>query len=144
MRKIFIALSLFCALGLSAENVSQDQAKQIAEDFLRQSRSRAAVSLRMVYDGESSASRSSGQAPALYVFDNEGRNGFVVVSGDDAAYPILGYSYDGDFPEGQLPENFESWLQDMEKQVNYLRKQGAPTMVGSRAEDVGSVVKVQN
>ena len=46
MRKIFIALSLFCALGLSAENVSQDQAKQIAEDFLRQSRSRAAVSLR--------------------------------------------------------------------------------------------------
>ena len=99
MRKIFIALSLFCALGLSAENVSQDQAKQIAEDFLRQSRSRAAVSLRMVYDGESSASRSSGQAPALYVFDNEGRNGFVVVSGDDAAYPILGYSYDGDFLE---------------------------------------------
>lgn len=144
MRKIFIALSLFCALGLSAENVSQDQAKQIAEDFLRQGRSRAAVSLRMVYDGESSASRSSGQAPALYVFDNEGRNGFVVVSGDDAAYPILGYSYDGDFPEGQLPENFESWLQDMEKQVNYLRKQGAPTMVGSRAEDVGSVVKQLN
>ena len=144
MRKIFIALSLFCALGLSAENVSQDQAKQIAEDFLRQSRSRAAVSLRMVYDGESSASRSSGQAPALYVFDNEGRNGFVVVSGDDAAYPILGYSYDGDFPEGQLPENFESWLQEMEKQVNYLREQGAPTMVGSRAEDVGSVVKQLN
>ena len=144
MRKIFIALSLFCALGLSAENVSQDQAKQIAEDFLRQSRSRAAVSLRMVYDGESSASRSSGQAPALYVFDNEGRNGFVVVSGDDAAYPILGYSYDGDFPEGQLPENFESWLQEMEKQVNYLRAQGAPTMVGSRAEDVGSMVKQLN
>ena len=144
MRKIFIALSLFCALGLSAENVSQDQAKQIAEDFLRQSRSRAAVSLRMVYDGESSASRSSGQAPALYVFDNEGRNGFVVVSGDDAAYPILGYSYDGDFPEGQLPENFESWLQEMEKQVNYLRAQGAPTMVGSRTGDVGSVVKQLN
>lgn len=144
MRKIFIALSLFCALGLSAENVSQDQAKQIAEDFLRQGRSRAAVNLRMVYDGENSASRSSGQAPALYVFDNEGRNGFVVVSGDDAAYPILGYSFDGDFPEGQLPENFESWLQDMEKQVNRLRAQGAPTMVGSRAEDVGSVVKQLN
>lgn len=142
MRKIFIALSLFCALGLSAENVSQDKAKQMAEDFLRQGRSRAAVSLRMVYDGESSASRSSGQAPALYVFDNEGRNGFVVVSGDDAAYPILGYSYDGDFPEGQLPENFESWLQEMEKQVNYLREQGAPTMVGSRAENTGEV-KVQ-
>ena len=144
MRKIFIALSLFCALGLSAENVSQDQAKQIAEDFLRQSRSRAAVSLRMVYDGESSASRSSGQAPALYVFDNEGRNGFVVVSGDDAAYPILGYSYDGDFPEGQLPANLESWLKGMENQVNYLREQGAPTMVGSRAENTGEVVKQLN
>ena len=144
MRKIFIALSLFCALGLSAENVSQDQAKQIAEDFLRQSRSRAAVSLRMVYDGESSASRSSGQAPALYVFDNEGRNGFVVVSGDDAAYPILGYSYDGDFPEGQLPANLASWLKGMENQVNYLREQGAPTMVGSRAENTGEVVKQLN
>ena len=144
MRKIFIALSLFCALGLSAENVSQDQAKQMAEDFLRQSRSRAAVSLRMVYDGESSASRSSGQAPALYVFDNEGRNGFVVVSGDDAAYPILGYSYDGDFPEGQLPANLESWLKGMENQVNYLREQGAPTMVGSRAENTGEVVKQLN
>ena len=140
MRKIFIALSLFCALGLSAENVSQDKAKQMAEDFLRQGRSRAAVSLRMVYDGESSASRSSGQAPALYVFDNEGQNGFVVVSGDDAAYPILGYSYDGDFPEGQLPANLASWLKGMENQVNYLREQGAPTMVGSRAENTGEVV----
>ena len=144
MRKIFIALSLFCALGLSAENVSQDKAKQIAEDFLRQSRSRAAVNLSLVYGGESSASRSSGQAPALYVFDNEGRNGFVVVAGDDAAYPILGYSYDGDFPEGQLPANLASWLKGMENQVNYLREQGAPTLTGSRAENNGEVVKQLN
>ena len=132
MRKIFIALSLFCSLHLSAEIVPQSKAKQIAEDFFRQNQSRSgAVSLRMVYDGETSASRSSGNAPALYVFDNQGWNGFVVVSGDDAAYPILGYSYDGDFPDGQLPANLESWLEGMKNQVNYLREQGAPTMVKS-------------
>ena len=86
MKKIIIALSLFCSLHLSAEVVPQDKAKQIAEDFFRQNHSRSsAVSLRMVYDGETSASRSSGNDPALYVFDNQGWNGFVVVSGDDAA-----------------------------------------------------------
>lgn len=144
MRKIFVALSLFCALHLSAENVPQDKARQIAEDFLRQSRSRAgAINLRMVYDGESSLSRSSGDAPALYVFDNEGKNGFVIVSGDDSAYPILGYSYEGDFPEGQLPPNLESWLQGMKNQVNYLREQGAPTLTGSRAY-TGEEVKKLN
>ena len=142
MRKILTALSLFCSLHLSAEIVPQDKAKQIAENFFRQNQSRSgAVSLRMVYDGETSASRSSGQAPALYVFDNQGWNGFVVVSGDDAAYPILGYSTDGDFPEGQLPANLQSWLEGMKNQVNFLREQGAPTMVNSRAENTGEVVK---
>ena len=141
MKRIFLALSLCCSLHLSAENVPQDKARQMAEEFLLRSRSRAgAVHLRMVYDGETSASRSSGQAPALYVFDNEGRNGFVVVSGDDATHPILGYSFDGDFPEGQLPANLQWWLDEMKNQVNYLREQGAPTLSSSRADEGGEVV----
>ena len=106
MKKTLLFLLAFLPICLFAENVSLEQARKIAEDFLQRRLSRSSsVSLRMVYDGETQNSRSMGTPPALYVFDNTHQPGFVIVSGDDAAYPVLGYSYESDFPEGPLPAN---------------------------------------
>jgi len=127
---------------LLAENRTLDEARKIAENFFQRKLSRGnASALRMVYDGETSSSRSLGTAPALYVFDYTGQPGFVVVSGDDAAWPVLGYSYNSDFPEGPLPANIESWLQGMKGQINEMRRQGAGLLsVHSRADNGGDVV----
>ena len=131
----------FLPMYLFAESISLDEARKIAENFFRQHSRVSSTALRMVYDGETSASRSAGTSPALYVFDHISQPGFVVVSGDDAAYSVLGYSYDNDFPEGNLPPNLESWLQGMKAQINGLRQLGGGFMpVDSRAGSEGDVV----
>ena len=142
MKKTLLFLLAFLPICLFAENVSLEQARKIAEDFLQRRLSRASsVSLRMVYDGETPNSRTTGTPPALYVFDNTHQPGFVIVAGDDAAYPVLGYSFESDFPEGPLPANIESWLQGMKEQINALRSHGAASFsADSRAGSEGDVV----
>lgn len=142
MKKTLLFLLAFLPICLFAENISLDQARKIAENFLQRRLSRASsVSLRMVYDGETPNSRTTGTPPALYVFDNTHQPGFVIVAGDDAAYPVLGYSYESDFPEGPLPANIESWLQGMKEQINALRSHGAASFsADSRAGSEGDVV----
>ena len=121
-RKILFLLALF-ALTVSAENIPVDKARQMAVEFFRNNRPLLPVGdLQMVYDGETAASRANGEAPALYVFDNPQGEGFVIVSGDDLAHPVLGYSYENDFPADNLPIHIEKWLESLKRQINDGRK----------------------
>ena len=123
----------FAALSLSsyAENVSEDKARSMAMEFFQNNHPQLSVNdLQMVYDGETPVTRANGMSPALYVFDNPHGKGFVIVSGDDIAQPILGYSYENDFPEKDLPEHVEGWLESLKTQINDGRERGgvdAPT-----------------
>lgn len=130
------------ALCLWAERIPEVQARKMAMEFFRQNRPQLTVgSLKMVYDGETPESRSAGAEPAFYVYDNPGGNGFVIVSGDDIAQPILGYSYDNDFSMEQLPVNLEGWLESLKKQVNDGRKFGVVSPPDSRSlSNTGEVV----
>ena len=123
-RKILFLLALF-ALTVSAENIPVEKARQMAVEFFRNNRPLLPVGdLQMVYDGETAASRANGEAPALYVFDNPQGEGFVIVSGDDLAHPVLGYSYENDFPADNLPVHVEKWLESLKRQINDGRKYG--------------------
>lgn len=146
-RLLFVIALLLASFGLSAENVSSDAARQKAMDFFKSNSKSLSVSrLDMVYDGSGNMARSSSQAPALYVFDNPDGKGFVIVSGDDIAYPILGYSFEFDFPEENIPEHVKWWLQGMEDRINYGRENGwKPAAEPQRASDnIGYVVKKLN
>lgn len=86
-------------LGVSAKNVNADEARAIAAQFMRLGNSRASVPMRLEY----SALRYDVDEPAYYVFNTEGNNGFVVVAGDDAVSPILGYSLESSFDSNDIP-----------------------------------------
>lgn len=121
-------LILFSALALSAnaENISEDVARGLALDFFKNNSPHSSVSnLQMVYDGETPQTRADGSAPALYVFDNPQGKGFVIISGDDIAQTVLGYSYDNDFPKDKLPAHIQGWLESLKTQINDGRKYGA-------------------
>lgn len=75
-------------------------------------------------DSENSATRSTGADPAYYVFDNTAGPGFVIVAGDDVAMPVLGYSFDSEFPSGKLPSNLQAWLDGLRETVNKARAAG--------------------
>lgn len=141
--KLFLLL-VFMALSVSAENIPVDKARRIALEFFQSKKSRLVVDkLQMVYDGETDVSRSAGVSPAFYIFDNPEGKGFVIVAGDDMAEPILGYSYEHEFPEGNLPPNVEVWLQSLRTQINDGRKLGTVSRPSSRALDATGEVVVQ-
>ncbi|MCU0468417.1 MAG: thiol protease/hemagglutinin PrtT [Arcicella sp.] len=52
-----------------------------------------------------------------YVFNVENDGGFVIVAGDDASYPIIGYGTQGRFEIENQPSNLKGWMQWYEQQL---------------------------
>ena len=57
--------------------------------------------------------------PLLYIFNIGDDNGIILVSGDDVASPILGYTSSGSFDINNLPDNFKKWIEGYKDQINY-------------------------
>lgn len=143
MKSRLLILFAFFSLTVWAEKIPQDKAREMALEFFgRSPKGRAVTRLNMINDGMTAQARSAGDVPALYVFDNPDGKGFVVMAGDDAVMPVLGYSFDNEFPEGELPTNLQGWMDEMKRQVEFARSIGmvAPA-AGSRGAGVeGDVV----
>ena len=75
--------------------------------------------------------------PALYVFDKSSENtGYLVLSADDMAYPVLGYADKGDFDPDNMPEAMKWWLQQYADQIAYARKNaGKPVMTTAKDDN---------
>ncbi len=59
----------------------------------------------------------------IHLFTHTG-GGFVMVAGDDASRPILGYSASGRLDPGNLPVQLRAWLDGYQQQLDYLREHG--------------------
>ncbi|MEG1729633.1 MAG: thiol protease/hemagglutinin PrtT [Bacteroidaceae bacterium] len=124
-------LLLTCSMSASPVDVSQ--AKAAAQHFLHgvypsTNVTRATTSdLALVYTDASTASKTrTANAPATYyVFNTTCTPGFVVVAGDDAASPILGYSTEQGFQVGEMPENVQHWLNGYQAQIRWAREHPA-------------------
>ena len=119
-RTALTLISLFAAVLAMAGNVTPEKAGRIASSFFTDTRSAARVSL--VWDGTDGLTRAAA-SPAFYVFNREG-GGFVVIAGDDAAVPVLGFSETGTFRTEGMPENIRHWFDSYTAQINYLRNNG--------------------
>lgn len=111
-------LATLASFMVKAESVSRSEAFNIAQQYmltkgkiLNQDRT-PYRSVRKV-DGQT-------QSAYYYVFNAEGGNGYVIVSGDDRTPEILGYVDNGSFDEENIPENMKSWLQLYVDQIKFL------------------------
>ena len=123
----YTLLFLFALLVVStyAREISEKEAKQMALEFFNNNHPHSSVQdLQMIYDGETDNTRANGTTPTFFVFNNAKGNGFVIVSGDDIAKPILGYSYENEFPQNNIPTHIQSWLESMKLQINDGRERG--------------------
>lgn len=91
-----------------AAPVSLSRATAIAETFLTNS-APVVPGLKRV-PARPRLARVAAPQSAYYVFENEA-GGFVIVSGDDVAYPILGYSNDSASDTLYMPSNVKAWLE---------------------------------
>lgn len=102
-----------------AQQVSHEEAAAVArQHFLTRSAQsghrapmRQEVRPRMVYAEEAAGTT------AFYVFDNENAGGFIIVGGDAAVRPVLGYTDTGHFSIDSIPDNMRAWLEQLHADV---------------------------
>lgn len=124
MRRLYsLFLFFLTASSLLADNISVERAQAVAQQFFEalEPATRSTFSKwQLVWDGEDGNTRSV-NAPTFYVF-NKQEGGFVIVSGDNIASPIVAYSRNGSFPTGERPANLDFWMEHYRKGVNEARE----------------------
>lgn len=64
--------------------------------------------------------------PALYVINNVGEEGFLVVAADDAAAPLLGWTDSGEFDADNMAPGLRYWLGALQEQIAWAEYNGLP------------------
>jgi hypothetical protein len=128
MKKVLILLAVvFTALQVSAADVTQSQAKAVANAFLAKQvkagnlKAAAATNLRLV---KAEASVAKPSATDYYIFNST--KSYVVVSGDDLAPQILMYGEEGALDLNNIPPAMQWLLNKYKYQIDGLK---AGTMV---------------
>ena len=117
MKKLLLSsLCLTAVLVAAAAPVTKEQAREKAENFLA---GRCLTAFSGAKAPRLVASPSNRQQH-FYVFNAEDERGFVIVSGDDCAPDILGYSDKGHLDLGNLPPDAKWWLEGYEQQIAML------------------------
>lgn len=123
-------LVLLLALGyspLQAKRITQWQAQQQAYSFWGK---------QMPQKAKSRAATTASRSDAYYVFNNDA-GGFVIIAGDDAVTPVLGYTSTGSFDAENLPDGLKDLLKSYEQQIAALGKSYTANTTSTRAEFTG-------
>lgn len=135
-----LAVALLMPWMASADSVNQEQALAKAVQFFSQSpQTRTTPSFELIWDGESAATRSTTE-PAFYIFNRTDATGFVIIAGDDAVSPVIGYSFEHPFGKGEMPSNLRYWLETVRTSILTARAAGAPAV--AQAVELGSTDKL--
>jgi hypothetical protein len=154
MKKILLFLVLACFTNSSADakNRTSIEASKLASQFvttsvngLSKGPSSTVSSLTLTYTSLNKSTSKNGSGALYYVFDKGSDNGYVIVSGDDRAKTILGYSDSGHFDFTALPANMKDWLVSYENEIRNLPDTvlrsvtfSEPTVSKVKAEETGS------
>ena len=115
-KSLFLTMTLALFVGqLIASPVGVDQARQLGLKYVQSHSARQAVELNLAY----TEMTESGN-PAVYVFNFE--NGFILVSADDVARPILGFSDEESFDINNVPDGFAYYLGHYARQIQFAQE----------------------
>lgn len=125
-------LVLLLALGyspLQAKRITQWQAQQQAYSFWGKQMPQKAKA-------KSRTATTASSSDAYYVFNNDA-GGFVIIAGDDAVTPVLGYTSTGSFDAENLPDGLKDLLKSYERQIAALGDNYVANRTATRAAFTG-------
>ena len=125
-------LVLLLALGyspLQAKRITQWQAQQQAYSFWGKQMPQKAKA-------KSRTATTASPSDAYYVFNNDA-GGFVIIAGDDAVTPVLGYTSTGSFDAENLPDGLKDLLKSYERQIAVLGDNYVANQTATRAAFTG-------
>ena len=118
---------IVCSVDSPAKVVNEETAQSIVKSFMASKGLSGNDMVLQQPSSQSNPSRVQSQSagtPAYYIFSGTDNNDFVVVSADDIARPILGYSFGSVDEKCDMPPAMKDWLDEMEKQIVAARKSG--------------------
>ena len=131
MKKLLTSISIFLILFSSAyaDRISYSQAEKYAKGVFATAQNMLPSQIRLssvkpVFEKASLTSAGSQEdaEPNYYIFNNESGKGFIIISADNVARPVLAYSDESSFKDGPLPENIQAWFLQLDDQFDYLRE----------------------
>jgi hypothetical protein len=111
---LMMTMALFVS-QLIASPVDVDQARQLGMKYVQSHSARQVTELNLAY----TEMTQSGN-PAVYVFNFDG--GFVLVSADDVARPILAFSNEESVDPNNMPDGFAYYLRFYARQIAYAQE----------------------
>ncbi len=126
--KIKLLFTVFlCSISsvLIAQPVNINTAKAIAEHHLAAihgSSLKSAGSKIKNFQFTSVKATVENKDTLYYILNDTINKGFVIVSADKRAWPILGYSTEGSFNEKKQPEAFTAWMESRKKEIESIKK----------------------
>lgn len=124
-------ITLLLSISVSAKHIPAETAKIIAANFISQTSpsfksNSSTLELSHVEYLKDQGLRNNSKSIGYYVYNITNNGGFVIISGDDRAYPILGYSTSGNFQPNETPDNMRSWLASYGQEVSFLIENNIP------------------
>jgi len=118
-RSLLPVLFLFLTLHLFAGIVSPELAIRVAENLMLERSGKA-------YLNSTITNLNSTNQQGVIYFVHLNPAGFVIVSGDDAANPILGYSDSGRWGEADFPPQLSYFISNWSEQIGQIRSMNLP------------------
>lgn len=115
-----LAIMSATTLALLAAPLTPEQAlKRVQGNSALKMPSKSGISMKLSF----SMQTQKGE-PAVYIFDRPASSGYLIVSADDTATPLLGYADSGSFDANNMPPQLEWWLSEYASQIDYASANG--------------------
>ena len=123
MKKALMMLLALICLPAMAEQRTASEAQNVASNYLQIKAKRHLLGVNTQTPQLSLAMTgvNADKKVDYYVFNNDKNHGFIIVSGDDKAAPVLGYCDEGSFDTNDIPDGLRYWLECYAEQMQYLR-----------------------
>lgn len=131
------------AIGMYAQQVSEEAAEQKALEFLMQG-SYADGGTKRKAPRTAPQLRLANEQDEYYVFNDDANGGYVIVSGDERLPDVLGYSYESTFDADNIPSNMQGLLDGYTKQVEYVREHPEVEVAQRKATSIGTISPMLN
>ena len=110
----FVAILIMLSLTAMAKHIDLETAKSVAATFWENNVQKGSGHKSGIEFHDITAQTEFSN---IYILNTNG--GFVIVSSDDAAKPILGYSRQGEFNIENIPINAKDWLRSYCNEIQY-------------------------
>ncbi len=115
MKKIFLTYAfLLLSFAIMANPISVGSAQKIASNYFMHY-----VAAKSDYSISNVFVKQENNVNTFYAF-NFAQGGFILISADDAALPVLCYSENGTYDESIMPPQVKYWYNNYSTQIKYI------------------------